>query len=127
LTSVGDQRIFRNPTNHYITCVGWGTQNGIDFWIIKNSWGEDWGEDGYFRIKRGINSRGFNTLVLYPLLKRDPSYTINRSTASSTIDEVTDPSNTSNSIMVYTRFSSIFNTSILSSILIYFKLFKIVL
>lgn len=46
---------------HAIELVGWGNQNGIDFWIIKNSWGKDWGMDGYFRMKRGVNMCGIES------------------------------------------------------------------
>jgi len=36
--------------DHAITAVGYGTENGKDFVIIRNSWGADWGEEGYIRI-----------------------------------------------------------------------------
>ncbi|XP_039169668.1 ervatamin-B-like [Eucalyptus grandis] len=46
------------PTlDHAVVVVGYGTsEEGTDFWKIRNSWGETWGERGYMRIQRGSGS-----------------------------------------------------------------------
>lgn len=40
---------------HACELVGWGIENNTKYWIIKNSWGEKWGDKGYFRMLRGVN------------------------------------------------------------------------
>ena len=38
---------------HAVKIIGWGTENGVSHWIAANSWGEGWGENGFFRIQEG--------------------------------------------------------------------------
>ncbi|KAL6865157.1 hypothetical protein ACP4OV_016308 [Aristida adscensionis] len=53
-------------TNHGMAVVGYGTtQDGIKYWLLKNNWGEDWGEGGYLRLERGINACGVAKMPTY--------------------------------------------------------------
>lgn len=38
---------------HAVKILGWGTENGVDYWLCANSWGTGWGLDGFFKIKQG--------------------------------------------------------------------------
>jgi C1A family cysteine protease len=46
--------------NHAVVLVGWNdTQGANGVWILRNSWGPEWGEDGYMRIEYGCSSVGY--------------------------------------------------------------------
>ncbi|CAH0717960.1 unnamed protein product, partial [Brenthis ino] len=49
---------------HSVRIVGWGEERGDRYWIVANSWGCDWGENGYFRIARGSNESGIESFVV---------------------------------------------------------------
>ncbi|CAH1424443.1 unnamed protein product [Lactuca virosa] len=59
--------------NHGVVVVGYGTENGKDYWIVRSSWGTEWGEEGYIRLERNIKQDigkcGITILASYPIKK----------------------------------------------------------
>ncbi|WAR18501.1 CATF-like protein [Mya arenaria] len=57
-------KIFCNPgsLDHGVLIVGYGVHESEPYWIVKNSWGPDWGEKGYYLVYRGGGVCGLNTM-----------------------------------------------------------------
>lgn len=58
---------------HAVEVIGWGTENSEDYWLIKNSWNEEWGDNGFFKIARGVNECGIEDSVSGGTLPGSPA------------------------------------------------------
>jgi len=59
--------------NHAVVVVGYGSEDGNDYFLLRNSWGKSWGLDGYFKLlrgpgKTGVGECGILTMPSYPLV-----------------------------------------------------------
>ena len=61
------------PVNHGVVVVGAGNEGGLDYWLVRNSWGGNWGAEGYIKIARGGPQKtgycGISSCAEYPLYK----------------------------------------------------------
>jgi len=55
---------------HSVKIIGWGVENSVDYWLVQNSWGPNWGLNGFFKIQRGVDECFVEALVYtgYPAL-----------------------------------------------------------
>jgi cathepsin H len=57
-----------SDVNHAVLAVGFNETAEVPYYIVKNSWGDKWGEKGFFRIKKGVNMCGLAVCASYPLV-----------------------------------------------------------
>jgi cathepsin B len=46
---------------HAIKILGWGVESNVAYWLVANSWNTDWGDQGYFKIRRGTDECGIES------------------------------------------------------------------
>jgi cathepsin C len=64
-TRLVDRHLSWDKVEHSITLVGYGEENGVKYWIGMNTWGTNWGENGFFKILRGENDCAIESMGDY--------------------------------------------------------------
>lgn len=58
---------------HLVKILGWGTEDGVDYWLAANSWNTYWGNlGGFFKIRRGTNECGIEEEVIGGIPEPEP-------------------------------------------------------
>lgn len=64
-----DSQCSQDTMNFAALVVGYGNENGNEYWIVKNCWGPNWGEQGYMRIQKNVNTCGIASDANYALIE----------------------------------------------------------
>jgi hypothetical protein len=69
-----------DTVNHALLVIGFGSDavSGQDYWLVQNSWGSSWGQNGFAKIRRGSNTCGIASCPAYPSDIVDPSHEARR-------------------------------------------------
>ena len=57
-----------NDLDHSVLLVGFGTEDGQDYWLVKNSWSTNWGDHGYIKMSTKNNNCGVATDAVYAII-----------------------------------------------------------
>jgi len=70
-SGIMDSKLCGTSLDHAVAAVGYGTENGTDYYIVRNSWGASWGDAGYIKIAAvdGAGICGIQMESLYPSAK----------------------------------------------------------
>jgi hypothetical protein len=101
-----------NSVNHAVTLVGYGTLNGQDYYILKNQWGTNWGDQGYMLFARNNNNMcNIAYRTFYPIVLQDSnSTTLPITTTTSTTTTTTIFNSTIVSLKI--TFNNTFNAAL---------------
>jgi len=76
--------------NHAVLVVGYGTEDGMDYWLVKNSWGDSWGDSGYIKIARGSSQCEIGNVCVWTEAESNGTADEVPETTDETTDESTD-------------------------------------
>ncbi|KAF4670082.1 hypothetical protein FOZ61_001912 [Perkinsus olseni] len=72
-TNIVSAKNEEEETDHDVVIVGWAVDPDIgEYWIVKNSWGTFWGDNGYFYVKSGVNALSIETECAWATIEAEP-------------------------------------------------------